>query len=693
MPAEACTDLRHPPPPPRPRRKAPGAALAAALTAALLLGACGGGGGDSRATPDGGDDRASSLSLTPPAAGELLDAVRRTLRDRAAAGEGGLALVGSGIAPVAATPVGGAESPAHSTSAVQEAGVDEPDLLKTNGQHLYALHVGSGNARNARLAVHERTAEGALRSSGTLMLDGDAYFNPGLGGLLLHPQRPLLAVLSEVWQRHDVCTQDCPRQPMLTGDPQAGWLQQWVGVQRVDVAGPGVPQAGKRVLVEGQMVGARQVGDTLVVVTTHRPWLRVDNWPTPMNDTQREAALQGMTAGELLPRVRVGNQPERLLVEEDQCLMQRGNASLSVAFTTVTVFDLGNADMPFTSRCFYGGTEAVYMTPTHLYVATTRMAYVPRANQILYPEDMSTDIHRFELPQEPGGHLRYHASGGVQGHLGWDPLHKSHRLSEWNGDLRVLTFTGRNGWAVLADAQQRTKPPSPARLTVLRQTSNATLQTVATLPNTQRPQHIGKPDEQVHGVRFDGPRGYVVTFQQVDPLYVLDLSDPTDPFVAGELEVPGVSDHLYTLGGPEAGLLLGVGREVNEQGLLGGVLVSLFDVSDPAAPRQLAALAFGDNTTQTALDHSRQGINWLDRAGSSRIALPATTRVGGGWLEWHSALQRFEVDLAARSLRALPALNEATLSMDEADISLQRSVQVGDHVYFLRGDLLTGHLW
>jgi len=68
-------------------------------------------------------------------------------------------------------------------------------------------------------------------------------------------------------------------------------------------------------------------------------------------------------------------------------------------------------------------------------------------------------------------------------------------------------------------------------------------------------------------VRFVGPTGYVVTFRQTDPLYVVDLGDPAEPQVAGELKITGYSAYLHPL---DEGRLLGVGREATEEGMVTG---------------------------------------------------------------------------------------------------------------------------
>ena len=107
--------------------------------------------------------------------------------------------------------------------------------------------------------------------------------------------------------------------------------------------------------------------------------------------------------------------------------------------------------------------------------------------------------------------------------------------------------------------------------------------------------------ERIYAVRFIGDTGYVVTFRQVDPLYTVDLSEPTDPKVVGELKVPGYSAYLHPVG---EGLILGVGQDATEQGRLQGAQVSLFDVADLAAPRSLDRVAMGQgSSSEVEYDH------------------------------------------------------------------------------------------
>jgi uncharacterized secreted protein with C-terminal beta-propeller domain len=105
--------------------------------------------------------------------------------------------------------------------------------------------------------------------------------------------------------------------------------------------------------------------------------------------------------------------------------------------------------------------------------------------------------------------------------------------------------------------------------------------------------------EQIYAVRYVGPLAYVVTFKQTDPLYVLDLHNPAKPVVAGELQLTGYSDYLHDAGG---GRLIGVGQQANVQGRVAGMQVSLFDVSDPAAPRRTAQVVIPSAVGESDVD-------------------------------------------------------------------------------------------
>ncbi|MBT9486042.1 MAG: beta-propeller domain-containing protein [Rubrivivax sp.] len=630
--------------------------------AALLMTACGGGG-----APPAPPVVPTGAGLVRAQSGELT----RHLADRVRArgGQGSPLAAGTEAAPA---PAPAADS-ARSGTLLQESGVDEDDLLKAAGDSVYSLHANT--VRRDRLA-----ADGRLQREAELALAAEPdTLGGGFSGLYLTEGGTRTVALGTSWTMGEwqggCGAEVCPALGLIMVVPTVPKVLLQPLNTSIGLA------AEARIRIDGRLVGSRRLGQQLVVVSTHQPALAVDALPVTATSAEREAAIAALTASDLLPRLQVGTADPVPLVAETDCYLQPGNASPAVEITTVTVFDLNSPTLAHTSRCFAGGSEALYMAADALYLATTRWAYAGTP-PVVYAQDMGTDLHKFSIG---GGVASYRASGSVNGHLGWDSERKSSRLSEWNGHLRVLSFTGATGWATASDAGNPATPPSPATLTVLREEAGQLL-TVASLPNAQRPEAIGKPGEQIQGVRFVEDRAYVVTFRQVDPLYVLDLANPADPRTVGVLEVPGFSQDLYAMG---PGWLLGVGREADSNGLITGLKVALFDVRNPAQPLLHSSQTAGGPGSSTALDHSRHGLNLLWRDGVARIGLPMLLWDGNGWQQ---GLQRIEVTPASGSLVFKPLLpHDPPLAMP--DVATDRSLQIGDQVLYLSQGQLGAWAW
>ena len=652
--------------------------LTAGLLALGLMACSGGSDSDTPAT--------ASAALAASRPGEVAGFVQGRLRTLNAQGQltsAGSRLTSDGLPPTALglLPAAGAAAAApalRSGTLVQEAGVDEADLMQSDGSFLYTVQPQSSGG--PLLAVYERASDGRAVARGTLSLAADGATSISTDGMVLSADERALAVISQHWTAvpaADICADVCARIV-----PQ--WMRSSVDVQRVDVSNPATATAGERISIDGFLVDSRRIGDALYVVTSHRPVLGVEQLPAGATAAEREAAIARLSAAELLPRMRRNGGASEPLLADTDCYLQTANASTAVQFTTITVFDLRSTTLARTSRCFVGGSEAVYLSLNNLYVATTRWSYPGNTASLIYPAEIRTDIHKFALAS---GGVAYRGTGAVEGHLGWDRDKKSYRLSEFNGDLRVLSFTGTFGWFALQDAS--TLAPSPARLTVLRErASDQTLQTVATLPNSARSSAIGKAGEQVYAVRFLGERAYVVTFRRTDPLYVLDLSNPADPRTVGELEVTGFSETLVPL---PNGLLLGIGRDADANGRVTGLKVALFDVANPAQPSQRAALTLGAAGSASALDSSRHGLNLLVVNDVVRLALPVTL-AGTPYADWQHGLQRLEVDTRARTLRGLGLVAGANRT-SFAPLWLERSTQIGDTLYYLNDGALSSHAW
>ena len=259
-------------------------------------------------------------------------------------------------------------------------------------------------------------------------------------------------------------------------------------------------------------------------------------------------------------------------------------------------------------------------------------------------------------------------------------------MDEAQGYLRVVTTV----WEDWSDPEHF--------LHVLREGSDPdsrTLDVVARLPNEAQPAPIGKPGEDIYAVRFLGDRAYIVTFERIDPLYVLDVSDNENPSVLGKLEIPGVSNYLHPVG---EGYLVSVGQEADENGGFGGVKVELFDVRGEI-PVPVRSVELGGSGSWSEALTDLRAFNFLPVGTDQlRFTVPVTRRDGYRWLD--SGLFLFEVNeltgtQATLETREPLIVESATGSGYEYPMGggSDRSRMHGDTVYYLHGNDIWARDW
>lgn len=188
-------------------------------------------------------------------------------------------------------------------------------------------------------------------------------------------------------------------------------------------------------------------------------------------------------------------------------------------------------------------------------------------------------------------------------------------MSEYDTVLRVAVTENRPKFAdgALEDADKSTRPQpaweSESYVYTLGDDANGKISVLGRVGG------LGK-NERIYAVRYFGEKGYVVTFRKTDPLYTLDLSDPTEPKVIGELKIPGFSTYMHGIGN---GRLLAIGKDADLTGRVRGVKVSLFDVSDFSAPRLASELVLAENSYSEAT-YNPKAFNW--NALRSFLAIP-----------------------------------------------------------------------
>jgi len=161
------------------------------------------------------------------------------------------------------------------------------------------------------------------------------------------------------------------------------------------------------------------------------------------------------------------------------------------------------------------------------------------------------------------------ATGTVPGH----PLNQF-SLDEYDGNLRIATNSGGGMWNTAGDVND---------VYIL----NRNMREIGKVVD------LGK-DEKIYAARFIRDKAYIVTFREIDPFYVLDLSDPRNPQMKGELKIPGYSSYLHPL---RENIILGVGKEGSQ------VKLSMFDVSDPSNPVELDKYMLDEYWSEVVNNH------------------------------------------------------------------------------------------
>ena len=546
----------------------------------------------------------------------------------------------AGMINIPATSMGivfsaGPPSVPYSTTNLQESGVDEADLVKSDGRNIYTFAYDN-NVRKPAIVVAQ-TAEGeTLDVLGAVALDSGASTSVANAGLFLHGNN-LVSVTG---------TTPISSGPFPIWSTPYSWSAGKTHVEILNTSNPGLPVRRWRAQLDGSPVTSRRIGQRLYVVSRFVPHLP-GFFSASAADKRQMLASTPLAA--LLPQVNInGGNAAAAIAARDVYLPPQGSQKAMADMILITAIDLDEARIVQTLGII-GAVDTVYASSAHLFLATTRYQWASLAGISVTQEPFftETDIHQIRLGTDK---LRIVGSGAIEGYLGGDVDKAAFRLSEFEGRLRAVSSSS----AMWGAANKN-------RLTIL-EPSTVTpglLKTVAYLPNAQRPETLGKPDEQLYGTRFVGDRLYAVTFKKIDPLYVVDLSNSADPRITGQLEIPGFSDYLHPL---PNGLLLGFGKYARPANVSGdgqfawfqGLQLSLFDVSNVKQPREIQTEVIGKRGSESALLRNHHAFSALMRPdGSGSIAIPARIHEGAvpqygsddsAYYPWaYSGLLRFEL--------------------------------------------------
>jgi len=431
----------------------------------------------------------------------------------------------------AAEEEGDASAPAasdHSTTNIQVAGVDEADIVKTDGEYIYVV---SGNKTIIVKAYPPEQAQivSQIELEGIIM------------GIFVNGDR---LVLFEQEMPYYVYYDDVP----AVKESYMPYVSPQIFIKVYDVSDRENPQLQREISANGQYVSSRMIGDYAYVVTNE-----------PVYEEEGEVNLPEIHCG--------GNETEVSATD----IYYSNVSDYYYMYTTIIAVNTQNdAQEPTYETILLGASSNLYVSLSNVY-----LTFPVWGTDILGREvwdSPKTSIHRLHIA---GAEMDYVASGEVPG-----MVLNQFSMDEYDGYFRVATTTygettGNHVYILDMD-----------------------LNIVGSLENLA-------PGEMIYAARFMGERGYMVTFRQVDPLFVIDLSDPTNPRELGYLKVTGYSDYLHPY---DENHLIGIGKETTEEGDFAwyqGVKISLFDVSDVSNPQEIDKLEIGDRGSDSPVlwDH------------------------------------------------------------------------------------------
>ncbi len=530
----------------------------------------------------------------------------------------------------------------HTTTNNQVAGVEEGDFVKNTGTHLYQI-------TGQQLQVVRTWPANDMKLVKTVKLEVPAR------QLMLDEENKQLVIITQgcsgYWNGHcgtyaDVGVMGAEDEAVDVASQQRMAQQQGATVLVYSLQDPESPEFVAEVALPGNFRDARRSGDGLRVITSQdgHSWLGLDylhDYRQPRETyADVEARVQRKHAKNVALiraqplekwlqldgwRKRTPEGDSERIVDIGDCGAIHGplpELSLHHGLTIISSIDL--ATMAASQQMMLAYTSEMYANSKALYLTTPYYWWNYQSRDTDH-----TYIHKFEYVNDATA--AYVGTGSVPG-----LLVNQFAMDEYDGDLRVAsTLNPWNWWRGSMEGDADSEEPRQYSLVSVLRPENGKLATIGkTKPLA--------PDERIYSARFVGKMGYVVTFRQVDPLFTLDLSNPEQPEVVGELKIPGFSTYIHPMGN---GYLLTIGKEATEEGRVIGLKLSIFDVRDPANPQEVQKLVLSGNIWSNA-EYEHKAFTYF--ASRGLLAIPATgyfpSSGGDWWSGYRSMLMVFSVD-------------------------------------------------
>ncbi|UCD02745.1 MAG: beta-propeller domain-containing protein, partial [Candidatus Aenigmatarchaeota archaeon] len=493
----------------------------------------------------------------------------------------------------AAAPTAAAQE--YSETTVQVEGVDEADIVKTDGTYIYTITQGEwyygrwevvdeGSSNEPRLIIAKAyPAEEAEILSETPL----GKFSPT--EMFIDGDRLLL--FGTTYEEIDVETPE----PVPAGDPVTEMMiAPYPYPQRIflttiqvwDISDREEPEIIRTVDFEGTYLTSRKIGhDVYFVVNSYPEYTILERMATPADK-----------AKEILPVYRDSEEGEDYKPSCGCADVGYSETILPERFITLASISMADDDAEVEREVILGSGQNVYASLENLYVAETSWPYwgwiMPLARgtgtaSVESVEEITekTVIHKFALD---GGKISYQSDGEVRGYI-----LNQFSMDEHEGYFRIATTVGR--------VSRSGDSLSSNNIYVL----NSDMEQVGEIEDIA-------PGEQIYSARFIGDRGYLVTFKKIDPFFVIDLSDPEDPEILGKLKIPGYSDYLHPY---DENHIIGIGKDTEEAeesagnfAWYQGLKMAVFDVTDVENPTEMHRIIIGDRGTDSYALHDHKAF-------------------------------------------------------------------------------------
>jgi uncharacterized secreted protein with C-terminal beta-propeller domain len=477
---------------------------------------------------------------------------------------------------------------------LQEEGVDEADIVKHDGVNIFYTTRNSATQNSINITTFERLVCGETKAKETIQFNNQQFID----SLYLVDHK--LVVLSNIYKRNQA--EITPISSSEVSLPSFGYGMAQVMVEVFDVRDIANITKVSSYTIDGNMISSRVVNNKLYLVSRFSPRVSIeypkieltlsekcqayfDNDIT-ISTASNESSLYRdyaecynimsdngknyyrydyenpkISIEDLTPEIE-DKEKKRMALIRPERLYASSKKNQSTNITSISEIDLSDGKYK-QSNSFIGDSHTQYASTNAFYLVSTQYPYYYDFNN--YKEHST--LYKFSFDDA----LNYKGIGSVYGR----PLNQF-ALSEHQEIIRIATTEGFS-WS--------SEGTNNSIYTLKQQDQALTIEGVLS--------GLGKERETIHAVRFMGDKAYVVTFEETDPLYTLDLSNPKAPQKIGELQVNGYSSYLHPVGDDK---LLGIGRDATSEGEILGLKLELFDISDFANPTSVDYISYSDNT-------------------------------------------------------------------------------------------------